>query len=76
MKNDFKTELKLKKEFPFFYFHNRPKTQIEIINDNYQLASDLYFVMIPIVVVTKIYFWLKRKIKGELNEIPKKPLRA
>lgn len=56
-----KTEIKLKKKFPFIYFHKRPMTDLEIIFDNVSKVQDLMFATFPIMVVAKIIGKIKKK---------------
>ena len=61
-----KTEIKIKKQFPFFYLYTRSMTDIEMIFDNTHKAENLMFSLLPIIVTAKIIKFLKnaRKHKG------------
>lgn len=60
MNDDFKTVLKFKKQFPFFYLIRRRKTLLETVFDNVQMAQDLLVVVTPVVVSAKIIERLRK----------------
>ena len=55
-----KTEIKIKKQFPFFYFHKRPYTQIEITLENARKAQNLMFAAMQIIIGAKIISFFKK----------------
>ena len=54
-----KTEIKIKKQFPFFYLYTRSMTDIEMIFDNAHKAENLMFSLLPIIATAKIIKFLK-----------------
>lgn len=57
---EMKSELRVKKQFPFVYVHRRPKTNLEIIVDDAYDVWSLLYVALPLLVVCKIIQWVKK----------------